>query len=57
MKFNYKKVSYLTATAHYVDDNWDLHSVALLTSDFPAAEKKTGKNIDRIAAKNLKDGN
>lgn len=44
---DYKKISYLTATAHYVDDSWNLHSVVLFTSDFPTAEKKTSENIKR----------
>lgn len=41
---DYKKVAYITATAHYVNDEWELVSLVLFTCDFPP-EKKTGDNI------------
>lgn len=41
---NYKKRSYITATVHYIDDEWNLHSTVLFTCDFQS-ERKTGVNI------------
>lgn len=41
---DYKKVAYITATAHYVSVKWELRSLVLFTSDFPP-ERKTGENI------------
>ncbi|KAH6937319.1 hypothetical protein HPB50_026731 [Hyalomma asiaticum] len=41
---DYGKISYTTATAHYIDDKWKLHSHVLFTCDFPN-EKKSGENV------------
>ncbi|KAH7979135.1 hypothetical protein HPB49_008356 [Dermacentor silvarum] len=41
---DYKKTAYITAAAHYVNDDWELISLILFTSDFPP-EKKTADNI------------
>lgn len=41
----YKTVSHITATAHYVNESWELKSLVLFTSDFPP--EKTGDNIRR----------
>lgn len=39
-----RKVSYISMTVHYVDENWELKSKVLFTCDFPD-ERKTGENI------------
>ncbi len=41
----YKQVSYLTITAHWINDEWSLMSKVLCTNEFDATKKKTGDNI------------
>ncbi|KAL1481224.1 hypothetical protein MTO96_034594 [Rhipicephalus appendiculatus] len=43
---DYRKIFYTSATAHYIDDKWKLHSHVLFTCDFPN-EKKSGVNVRR----------
>jgi len=41
----YTKTAYLTTTAQYVTPDFELKSLVLFTTAFPADEKKTGDNI------------
>jgi len=43
----YSKTAYLTTTAQYVTENYELKSLVLFTADFPADEAKTGANIEK----------
>lgn len=44
---NYRQVSYIGATAHYVDDDYRFHSIDLFCIEFKA-KKKTGEEILRV---------
>jgi hypothetical protein len=44
---NYRQVSYLGATAHYVDDHYRFHSIDLFCIEFKA-KKKTAEEILRV---------
>ena len=41
----YKQVSYLTITGHWISEYWQLVSRVLCTEDFDSTQKKTGDNI------------
>jgi len=45
----YTKTSYLTTTAQYVTSDFQLKSLVLFTTAFPADEKKTGENIRKYS--------
>ena len=42
----YKQISYLTITAHWINSEWELVSSVLCTQEFDATKKKTGDNIN-----------
>lgn len=44
---NYRKVSYLGATVHYVDENYQFHSIDLFCVEFKA-KKKSGDEILKV---------
>jgi len=44
---SYRKVSYLGATAHYVDENYQFHSIDLFCVEFKA-KKKSGEEILKV---------
>ena len=37
--------SFIALTAHWIDDDWQLHSRVMTTEEFSSSEKKTGANI------------
>lgn len=41
---DFKKISYISLTTHYIDDEWILNANLLITSQFDE-NKKTGLNI------------
>jgi len=45
----YSKTAYLTTTAQYVTPDFELKSLVLFTTAFPADEAKTGSNIRKFA--------
>lgn len=42
---DYKKLSYISITIHYINENWELNSNVLHVGQFPYDQKKTGDNI------------
>lgn len=40
-----KKLSYISITIHYINENWELNSNVLHVEQFPYDQKKTGDNI------------
>ena len=42
---DYKKISYLSITAHWISTEWELESRVLCTNEFDATKKKTGNNV------------
>ena len=51
----YKQVSYLTITGHWISEDWQLVSRVLCTEDFDSTQKKTGDNIHRAIVTTLRD--
>ena len=45
--YDYRKLSYMAITCHYISDEYQLVSKTLTTAMFPIEEAKTGKNIRR----------
>jgi len=43
----YRKISYLGATAHFVDKDYKYHSINLFCTEF-VAKKKSGENIIKV---------
>lgn len=46
----YRKISYLGATAHFVDRHYVYHSIDLFCTEF-TAKVKTGQNIMKVTKK------
>lgn len=42
---DYKKISYISITVYYTNENWELNSNVLHVEQFPYDQKKTGDNI------------
>ncbi|CAF1524806.1 unnamed protein product [Adineta ricciae] len=50
---NYRKVSYLGTTAHYIDEQYRFHSIDLFCTEFKA-KRKTGDEILKVIEEQLK---
>ncbi|ROL03914.1 Transposable element Hobo transposase [Anabarilius grahami] len=51
---NYQKTSFLSATIHYIEANYDLVSRVLFATPFDAGTSKTGDNIRAFLFQNLR---
>jgi hypothetical protein len=51
---NYRKVSYLGATAHYVDEQYQFHSIDLFCTEFKP-KKKSGEEILKVKREIYRD--
>ena len=49
----YKQLPYITATAHYIDNDWKMKDLVLFTTSFDCTIKKTAINIHRSLVENF----
>ena len=49
---DFKKVSYITMTVHYIDSAWKLNKHVIFTCNFPDDQRKTGANIEKELIRN-----